>query len=494
MDQVITFDKSLQQRLQEYNEVLGGYEILPVSAIGKEWSFYVDLTIDPNGWQAVWKVHRSTCEALNIQFPCVILVFVLDVDVSELRALVKVLAVQDDIHLPKKHWVPLIHLWPTKDQDKTIALNLQSTANVIDMLRFFYQNLVFPWDLEEDDSSDWKSKHLEHRLRLYYEIKNGVLPRVIAEHIHSLIFEAKRIEQRREILEGELEDDIENDGEQLDVNNPTLEQLMELHIRLMRIKTEIDVYENPLLRRVVIKTHKRIPCDENAKQNIWVIQTMGTADDCVEFLQKIKSLYPTETLLFAPLLSTTLESANSDDVFLLKEGVHKIDMTGALEHGGVLKGISSKENTTLTSKLDNVMLDFKSGIVLIENVTIKAVTPECAILVRHGQLTLNNCKLIGDGKSSIHQGIIVLNGASLQILNCDISEFNSGIVGNSGSKIEIENSVIHNCNYGLKIFDNCSLKASKVKIENCKEFGICLETENSEIEQPKAGDFDTLNM
>ncbi|EFA03585.1 protein nessun dorma [Tribolium castaneum] len=496
MDQVITFDKSLQQRLQEYNEVLGGYEVLPASAIANEWGFYLDLTLDPNGWQAVWKIQRKTCEALNIAFPTVVLVFVLDVSFKEMTALVKVLAVQDDIHIPEKHWVPLIQLWPTKAQDKSVAINLHSTANVLDMLRFFYHNLVMPWDFEEDDEGDWKSKHLEPRLRLYYDLKNGVIPRVTAERLHSLMSEAKRLEQKREQLESELDDLESCDGDNAAVNDPTVEQLSELHIRLMEIKGEMDILENPMLRKVVIKKQKEmVPAHDDTKQNIWVIQAENTLDDSIEFLQKIKASYPTEIVRFSPQLSSTLDYANPNDVFIVKEGKHMITVTGALEHGGLLKGVSATENTILSSKTEDVMLDFRGGNVVIENMTIDASSPQCGIIVRGGQLTLINCRIYGDGKSSTHQGILILNGANLQTINCEISHFSTAIVGNSGSNVTMESTEIHNCNLGLKIYDNCCVKATKVAIQNCKEYGICVETENNiDDSHQKVGDFDTLNI
>ena len=496
MDQVISFDKSLQQRLQEYKDVLAGYEILPVSAIQKEWGFYLELTVDPNGWQAVWKIHRRACEAFNIPFPSIVLVFVLNVDFKDLTALVKVLAVQDDIHIPDKHCVPLVQLWPTKDQDKSVALNLQSTANSLDMLKFFYNHLFMPWDYEDDDGIDWKTKHLEPRLRLYYDMKNGVLPRVTAEHLHALITEAKRLQAKQEALESELEDSEDFDDENVNVNNARVQALMELHIRMMEIKGEVDILENPLLRGALIKKHKEMSLvNDETKQNIWVIYNEGTANDCIQFLSKVESIYRNEVLKFSPQLSSTLECANSNDVFILNESTHTVKTTGALEHGGIMKGISSPDRTNLTSQVEDVMLDFRGENVLLENITIQATSPQCAIIVRGGQLTLKNCKLIGDGRSSTHQGIIVLNGGNLEIIDSDISSFCTAIVGNSGANISIENSEIYNCNFGLKIYDNCALKAIKATIRSCKDYGICVETENNVSgEHPKIGDFDTLNM
>lgn len=158
MDQVIVFDKSLQERFQEYTDVLSDDSIVSVSTIQKKWAFFVELTVDPTGWQAIWKIPRLKCEDLKIPFPTIVLVHVKNVFCTELSALIKILAVQDDISLPDKHIVPLIQLWITKDQDSTVVLNLQSMANSLDMLRFFYTNVFMPWDHEEEDTTDWLSK------------------------------------------------------------------------------------------------------------------------------------------------------------------------------------------------------------------------------------------------------------------------------------------------------------------------------------------------
>lgn len=209
MEEIKVYNKSLRQRLEEYNEVLG--DCVSASCIKKQWVFYLQLTIDANGWQAIWKIPRLTCESLNISFPTCVLVLVLHTDYKHLCALVRVIAIQDDISIPEKHIVPLIQLWPTQDQDKTIALDLEHTANSLDMLRFFYLHIYMPWDQDEEDAVDWKSKHLESRLRLHYDIKNRLIPKFAAEHIHSLLTEVRRLQNKREILEEQMRNiELEN--------------------------------------------------------------------------------------------------------------------------------------------------------------------------------------------------------------------------------------------------------------------------------------------
>lgn len=300
MDQVITFDKTFQERLKEYLDVLSNYDVLPVSQIQKVWSYYLELTLDPSGWQAVWKIPRLKCESLKIPFPTIVLVYVENIDPQTLSAFVKILAVQDDISLPEKHSVPLIQLWPTKEQDPTIALNLQMTANVIDILRFFYQNIFMPWDMEDDDTSDWLSKHLECRLRLYYDIKNGVIPRNTADHLKALISEAKRLQAQKEQIENDLgnEDvDLDNMDCSRMVENEKLKGLMKLHVRILQISAEVKLLENPLIRNVILGQQKEfMPAKQSEYPEIWLIIRMGRVDDYLEVLNSVKESYPKDVV------------------------------------------------------------------------------------------------------------------------------------------------------------------------------------------------------
>lgn len=90
MEEVISFDKSYQQRLHDYAYVFAETERISVSQIRELWVCYVQLTVDQGGWQAIWKIPRMTCETLKIQFPAFVLVYVEELKVSELCALGKV--------------------------------------------------------------------------------------------------------------------------------------------------------------------------------------------------------------------------------------------------------------------------------------------------------------------------------------------------------------------------------------------------------------------
>lgn len=74
--EVITFEKSFQERLSEYKDILGGRGPPPVCDIQNEWYFYIENLVEPAGWQAVWKISRQKCDEFKIQFPTLVIVMV----------------------------------------------------------------------------------------------------------------------------------------------------------------------------------------------------------------------------------------------------------------------------------------------------------------------------------------------------------------------------------------------------------------------------------
>lgn len=73
---IITFEKSFQERLTEYTDILGGRAHLPVCGIQNEWYYYIENLLEPVGWQAVWKISRQKCDEFKIRFPTLVIVMV----------------------------------------------------------------------------------------------------------------------------------------------------------------------------------------------------------------------------------------------------------------------------------------------------------------------------------------------------------------------------------------------------------------------------------
>lgn len=476
MDQVITFNKTFQERLLEFTDILSGYQVLSANNIKKEWSFYLEISLEPVGWQAIWKIPRITCEELNIAFPTVVLVYVENVDFKELEATVKILAVQDEIHLPDKHCVPLIQLWPTKEQEKSVVLDLQLTASCLDMLRFFYIYIFMPWDLEEDSSVDWISEHLETRLRLFYDMRNGTIPIQTVEHLKYILNEAHRLQARRDRIVGRMN----NNTLKHEAETEYVEILVDIQIRLIQIRSDFEVLENPTLRSRLLKKQEQLhprKRENQTQRQYLLVFNHGRIDEHVSFLQQVKNHVDDKDVTFFSTFALALENCNKNDIIFLNRSKHVFETLSAICEGGVVKGLYSKQDTVITTVSNDIMLDC-NGDIILENLTVD-VTSQCGILVRSGTVTMNNCKIMGDGKSSTHQGIIVLAGGKLNMTNCDVSQFFTAIVGNSGSSITLQNCEISNVNVGLRVYDKCQVKVETSSFHHCKDYGVCVETDNS---------------
>lgn len=249
--EIFTFDKSLQERLVEYTEILSsGDGATPASQIRAEWSCHVELVLEPVGWRALWKIPRLTCHDFEIHYPTIVVVEVENVDFQELFALVRIVAVQDEIRLPEKYDVPLAELYPTREQENAV-LDMVGTANCIDQLRFFFNYLWMPWDADDDDNTDWVALHLEPRIRLFFDMKRGCVGKDTCDVIRSLVREGKEIQEKIARLEEDISDEEEERDGLLDDGKAC--QLMKLHFRLQQIKTEMEVLENPVMREVLTR-------------------------------------------------------------------------------------------------------------------------------------------------------------------------------------------------------------------------------------------------
>ena len=294
--EIFTFDKSLHERLANFTSILSSRgEVVPASQIHAEWAYHIELALEPVGWRALWKIPRLTCQDFKIQFPNIVAVEVETIDFKELSSIVKIVAVQDDIHLPERCDVPLIELYPTQKQENSV-LDVAATAECIDELRFFYSYLWMPWDLEDDDNSDWVTHHLETRLRLFYDMKRGTMCKKTCDVIRNLIKEVRDIQAKITKLESEISDEDEDEHDK-DLDDSTTCQMMKLHFRLQQIKTEMEVLENPAMREMLINNQNFNGNEVEIKRResrgrqieahfVWLGGSLGETSEALKSLQE----------------------------------------------------------------------------------------------------------------------------------------------------------------------------------------------------------------
>ncbi|XP_055546279.1 protein nessun dorma isoform X2 [Wyeomyia smithii] len=501
MMEVFEFEKSLLVRLQEAQDILGARDI-PVSASGvrNEWANYMEVALEPTGWQALWRIPRVVCEELSVKFPTVVMGTVEQVLFDELKAIFSINAVQDDdVHLPDKQIVSLEELWPLKEQEND-CLNIDRTADCVDQLRFFYQHIWMPWDNDDDsDGSDWAEKHLESRIKFYYDLKNKTMSKRLSSHILALLAEANYIQKKRELLEKEIEQEEEDkeDAEEYGLPHPTKAcELMEIHLRLCSIKNDVDILENPAMRGVYEKIRFS---DEGVSfeskpinaVDVRIVTHVGTLQEQIEYLEKVKQQVDDQQKLvrICDTLQGALESSKSSDQIFLPPGRHSINFLEYLSNGGSIKAISPvpfvfinpnqllfiEATAAVNSKNDDSILITIDGDYCFENILLDCANVRTGMLIKSGNVTFQNCYFAGDKKSTTKQGIVIFGNSTIQFERCVIKDFAAGIYSNQNCKIKLVDSVIRDCINGIEVLDGCSVNFCRSKIINSLNYGVTLE-------------------
>ncbi|XP_016924649.3 protein nessun dorma [Drosophila suzukii] len=518
--EVFTFEKSYLERLKEAEAVLSWEgAVMPASQVRSEWKSYVELKIEPAGWQAIWKIPRVICEDLKLRYPTIVYGYVEQVIFDELKAVFVVTAVQDnDVHLPESNEVSLVELWPTVQQENS-ALNVDTTAECIDRLRFFYTHVWMPWDKDYDDDRDWVQQHLQARIQLVCDLSKNRLPRPLALHMRTLLTEASYIQQRLDFLELDLSD-AESDDEAVELNDngaePARKQsktgnangslnvsslpvtdLMCLHLRMAIIRSEFEVLENPEMRRAYSELQsnslKRIRSSSGRTRQMddllaernpisHVVTVPGKLQQQLDLLKLAQmQVKPEAQVQLSNTLQDVLGICQSNDHILLSPGEHTIKFLEHLNDSGSMSGLVQPEAIlTPTADLSQLPVvcssDEDSTLLVIDgDYTLSQLVLDCrhvrrGILLRNGTLTMRGCRLLGDGSSSTQEGIVCMPGASVELKSCIIENFSVGISMRPRSCVELGGVQFKNCKTGLELLDktaSVNLQGSKCSFDSC---------------------------
>ncbi|XP_016962239.1 protein nessun dorma [Drosophila biarmipes] len=518
--EVFTFEKSYLERLKEAEAVLSWEgAVMPASQVRSEWKSYVELKIEPAGWQAIWKIPRVICEDLKLRYPTIVYGYVEQVIFDELKAVFVVTAVQDnDVHLPESNEVALVELWPTVQQENS-ALNVDTTAECIDRLRFFYTHVWMPWDKDYDDDRDWVQQHLEARIQLVCDLSKNRLPRPLALHMRTLLTEANYIQQRLDFLELDLSD-AESDDEAVELNDngaePARKQpktgnanaslnvsslpvtdLMCLHLRMAIIRSEFEILENPEMRRAYSELQssslRRIRSSSGRAKQMedllverkpisHVVTVPGKLQQQLDLLKLAQTqVKPEAQVQLSNTLQDVLGICQSNDHILLSPGEHTIKFLEHLNDSGSMSGLVQPEaiinQATDLSQLPVVCSsDEDSTLLVIDgDYTLSQLVLDCrhvrrGILLRNGTLTMRGCRLLGDGSSSTQEGIVCMPGASVELKSCIVENFAVGISMRQRSSAELGNVQFKNCKTGLELLEktaSVNLQGSKCSFDSC---------------------------
>lgn len=141
-----------------------------------------------------------------------------------------------------------------------------------------------------------------------------------------------------------------------------------------------------------------------------------------------------------------------------------------------LPGVGNAGDVVLKSPDDESILLIFEGNFKLKNVTLDCSNVRNGIVLKKGNIILDSCILIGDGKSSTQQGIFCHGNSKLLLKNCVIKEFSTGIILKGSSELMMKRSTIKKCSVGIEPSDDSSVALENSFIENCNEFGISWET------------------
>ncbi|KAB7505198.1 Protein nessun dorma, partial [Armadillidium nasatum] len=144
-----------QDRVKELEEIL---QDASVDKVEKQFQKYVSESIEPTGWQAVWRSQNGIVSSEKLKTPLDYLVDVVHVSQFELRALVIIKAIinsssenliLEEHNINKEVSVSLLELYPTSHQENDV-INIETTTEILEQIRFFYENIMLPWDSFEE--------------------------------------------------------------------------------------------------------------------------------------------------------------------------------------------------------------------------------------------------------------------------------------------------------------------------------------------------------
>lgn len=480
--EVYEFDKNCLIRLNEMLSVLD-CKNGPVqsSLIKTQWSYHLELQMEPTGWQALWKISRVICEEFKINYPTVVYGNIDHVNFKDLTAVFKIIAVQDDnVHIPECHIVPLQDIFPTIEQENN-ALNVDMTANCMDQMRFFYNNIWMPWDNDNDDSFDWEERHLDSRIKFYFDLKMKNINRRLSARITSLLTEARYLQKRKEYLEIGLSDD---EDEAIEEENTSVGEMIRLHLRMNTIKGEIEMFENPVMRKAFEENN----CKTKIECKNFLVTNVGKLSDVIEYLTEAKQVIGDETIKLGSSLQDALEFCLASDTIYIPAGIHSIKfMEHFNENGSIIGLVSSEQNleAVIKSKDEDSILLTVDGDFTFENLTFDCKNVRSGILIRNGNVLFKNCSIIGDGNSSTKQGVFVYGTSTVKFENSTIKDFSTGITLNAGSKVNMDSTTISNCFTGIEINENSFLEMENSTVKNSKTYGISLNTTMAECDDKK---------
>lgn len=373
-------------------------------------------------------------------------------------------------------------MYPTIEQENS-ALNVDLTADCLDRFRFFFKYIFFPWDTDEDQ--DFAGKLLQPRMRFFFDLKNKQISKGLSSHIRGMLAEAQYIQHKRENLENSFEESDEEIDISKGESKEKARKLLELYLRMMKIKHEVDILINPEMREIYEEV--KFPHHRLGKTNermVFAVTKAGILSEQIQTIQELKNKVTDETKIHWLSLHDAIAASGASSEIYIPAGVHSISFLEYLNGNVLLCGLSPISIETLdmeqlhryakvTADDSGSMLFVVDGDLQLQHLIIDCENVKTGFLVKDGKVTVKNCVIIGTKESSVTEAFTISGATKVLIENCVIMNFATGIVVNDTAKVNIRNSSIKNCNIGIQLLDNDAMMSMEnASLINCDEYGI----------------------
>ncbi|XP_028165572.1 protein nessun dorma isoform X3 [Ostrinia furnacalis] len=474
MPAVHTFSRSDNEILQELLRVFSSGR----GTAREQWSLQAELLVEPVGWDALWKLSKEFCKRFDVRFPCIAYVTVTSVDFEVLSACVEVLSVQHEtVSLPEMVVdVPLIDLWPTvKQREKCI--NAATTAEFIDLLRFYYNDIWMPWD--DQDDKILLPNTIEDRMSLWSDLHNGTIPHCVARSITLLRSSAINAHDKLKELDSSLcEGDLADEDDSLLPPN-YISLCAEMNARLDGLMSKWTLYENPLIREQYLAKAKNRWQKNKSKKNVTALWQGGSIFEFDEISKFLKARITNNQTLTVMVSAEDALALEPEEVVVCSQEYEIPEMP--------LSQISicSFNGSTLKASDMRSCLLMLSEECRLRQLTLPCTLVNTVVLMRSGELTLHSCSFTGDtqgAQSNFAQGIVAMSGAKILIEDCTFENFYSGIVIHKGAQVELRNCQLRNCGVGIQMYSGARVLLSATAISDCSEQCVRCELEGSRNE------------
>lgn len=333
-------NKSFEERSSEYLNIFSGFSVSAPQLL-QFWGNILQSSVDCFGWQGIWKMPFSDCEAMGFLYPTSALVFVDAIDYSKLKASVRIIDIRTSSCNYSEKFEPkylcdayLIDLWPTDKQDNTLCMNIAECKSSIENVRFFFNNLWRSWDFEDDDKHvDWIKKHLEPRLRLYFDIEMKVIPRKMSFYYLTHLKEVKEKYMKLKTVYCNI-NNCTGSEENYSLERSYMDLLCDLHTEITKLKSKLALFENPIMRQRRLQLEKnsqRNDKDKNSTRSpYWLVfDSEKSWEQYINFVNKVETFSEIGTTFnSATTLQQALDHAKENDTIFIGRGLHILGVVG----------------------------------------------------------------------------------------------------------------------------------------------------------------------